>query len=383
VLGYLLCPPVVLGVSAFEQLSALGSHRGWVLVDPALASSAKLRLYEEELRKEGGSVERCVAPVGEPTETALQTVQASLVTARPDWIVAIGGGSVIDLAKLAWVGYERREPLAVAEAPEEEPLVRRNARLVAVPTTCGSGSEANGMAYLHGPTGTRVLESRELLPDWVLLDPDLLETLPPAWVASTGADALAHALEAILSEWSHPASAALAREAVAIIVQELPAAVRHPDRAGPRTQLQVAATLAGLAAANAQLGIVHALAHSAAPRLGLPHSRAVAALLPYGMEFNFPAARERIAPLEGALGGAAMQSASAFSGRLRTLWEAVGLPASLTAAGASPGRLATSRREILEEALRSPAMLSNPRLPQSEELGRLLDAAMGGGPLPA
>ncbi|HEV2448998.1 MAG TPA: iron-containing alcohol dehydrogenase family protein [Thermoplasmata archaeon] len=381
-LGYLLCPPVVLGVSAFEQLSSIGAHRAWLLVDPGLASAPKLRLYEEELRKEGGSVDRFVAPPGEPTEASLGAVQRALESSRPDWIVAIGGGSVLDLAKLAWVNYERPDGADLEPVTEGELGLRRKARFVAVPTTCGSGSEVNGLAYLPAANGARGVRSRELLPDWVLLDPELLETLPPSWIASTGADALAHALESLLSEWSHPASAALAREAVGIIVTELPSAVRHPGRPEPRTQLQVAATLAGLAAANSQLGLVHALADAAGPRLGVPHSRAVAALLPVGMEFNFPAARDRIAPLEPALGGPAVQSAAAFAARLRTLGEAAGLPRSLEAAGASREALAAARADILTEALRSPAMLSNPRLPTPEELGRLLDAAMVGGALP-
>lgn len=381
-LGYLLCPPVVLGLSAFEQLSSIGAHRAWVLVDPGVASAPKLRLYEEELTKEGGSVERFVAPPGEATPASLAVVQRAIESAHPDWIVAVGGGSVLDLAKLAWMQYERPEGSALGAAFEGELGLRRKARFVAVPTTCGSGSEANGLAYLHSATGSRGVSSRELLPDWVLLDPELLETLPAAWVASTAIDALAHALESLLSEWSHPASAALAREAVGIIVAELPAAVRHPGRPEPRTQLQVAAMLAGLAAANSQRGLVHALADALGPRLGVPHSRAVAALLPAGMEFNFPAARDRIAPLERTLGGAAVQSAVALSGRLRTLEEAAGLARSLEAAGASREALAAARGEILAEALGSPAMLSNPRLPTREELGRLLDAAMAGGSLP-
>ncbi|MCI4334780.1 MAG: iron-containing alcohol dehydrogenase [Thermoplasmata archaeon] len=382
-LGYFLAPRVALGVGAFEQLSALGSHRSWLLVDPALAELPKVRLIEEELVKEGGTVVRWLAPPGEPTPGGLEQARASITSVQPDWVVAVGGGSVLDLAKWAWLAYERPDLPLAGGGPTEELGLRQRARFVAVPTTCGSGSESTGTAYLwDGEGGGRTVSSRELVADWVVLDPELLRSLPARWVASTAADALAHGLEALLSEWANPLSSAMAREAVGTILRELPKAVRHPETEEPRLQLQVAATLAGLAVANSQLGLVHALAHALGPRLGLAHSVAVAALVPYGAEFNFGAGRDRLATLERTLGAGPLQSGHALAERLRLLWESVALPRTLGAAGVTPERLGRHREAILTDALRSPALLSNPRVPTRQELERLLDAAMTGGPVP-
>jgi alcohol dehydrogenase class IV len=383
VLGYFLSPRIVLGVGAFEQLSSLGAERCWVLVDPALESAPRARRLVEELQKEAREVVVLPAPPGEPGTTSLETVTTSIVAAHPDWVVAIGGGSVIDLAKLAWISYERPgEPLEALTGPGALAL-RARARFVAVPTTCGSGSEGTGTAYLRRAEGGLLeISSRELIPDWAILDSGLLGSLPAAWVASTAADALAHAFEASLSEWANPISDAMARDAIGTILRELPKAVRHPDLDAPREQLQGAATLAGLAVANSQLGLVHALAHAAQARLGLPHSRLVAALLPYGLEFNFAAGRDRLVTLERVLGGGPLQSAHALGERIRLLWESTGLPRTLGSAGVEADRFASELENIVVDASRSPGLLSNPRVPTAEELRKLLTAAMNGSPVP-
>ncbi|MCI4363724.1 MAG: iron-containing alcohol dehydrogenase [Thermoplasmata archaeon] len=382
-LGYFLAPKIVLGVGAFEQLSSLGAERCWVLVDPTIASSPRARRLLEELGKEAGEVILHPAPPGEPTLASLEPVTASLTAARADWVVAIGGGSVLDLAKAAWLSYERPgEPLETFSGLGALGL-RQRAHFAAVPTTCGSGSEATGSAYLRGESGTLLeLSSRELVPDWAILDAGLLSTLPVAWIASTAADALAHAFEASLSEWTNPIGGAMARDAIATILRELPKAVRHPELEAPREQLQVAATLAGLAVANSQLGLVHALAHAAQARLDVPHSLLVAALLPYGLEFNFAAGRDRLAALERVLGGGPLQSAHALGERIRLLWESAGLPRTLGSAGVDPDRFAKELENIVSDAARSPALLSNPRVPTTEELRKLLGAAMHGSAVP-
>jgi alcohol dehydrogenase class IV len=380
--GYFTAPRIASGPGALEQLGALGLQRAVVLAEGAVRSAERTVRFVEELTRAGARVERVDAPPGEPTVASVEAIASALGERSPDGIVAIGGGSVIDLAKAAWLRYERPDLRLEEVTPLTELGLRRRARLVAVPTTAGSGSEATGTAFLHRPDAAPLeLGSRELEPDWALLDPYYLTSLPPGALAVQGFDALAHALEAIASDWSTPFTDALAREAAAIVARELPRAIKKNDELETLGRLQAAATMGGLAVANAQLGCAHALAHAVSATSGLPHAAAVAVLLPYVVEFNFPSARDRYLGLQGAFGPGPLQSAPAFGQRLRALAEEVGAPRSLARAGLPPERLRVLEGRILDLAAASPSLLGNPRLPSREELARILSAASEGGAL--
>jgi alcohol dehydrogenase class IV len=236
------------------------------------------------------------------------------------------------------------------------------------------------MAHLRGSdTGFVEIAARELAPDWALLDPTFLTTLPVDLRASTGADAIAHAIEAVASSWANPFSDALAHRALALGLPSLARVRRHPEDEEIAGNLLLAASQAGLAVANAQVGVGHALAHALSAEFRVPHGRLVAALLPYVTEFNYPSSRDPYALLAPVFGSAAGNVRAALSERLRSVWESAGLPKTLVEAGIPADALAASRDAIARRASVSPGSLSNPRVPTPEELGRLLDAAARGG----
>ncbi len=377
--GFFTAPQIAWGPGAIEQLSGLGARRALVIVDPTLAQRDVQRRVVEELEKSDCVVEVTRDVTIEPTIASLQPLEERARAVRPDWIVALGGGSTIDSAKGAWVRLARPEVPLEAVTPLVDLSLRAVARFVAIPTTSGSGSEATWVAHLRRADG-RIIEvgARELMPDWALLDPAFARTMPAALTAETGADLLAHALESIASEWSNPFSEALARQAIALALPALPRAARNPSEMEPREALHSAATLAGLAVANAEAGVTHALAHALGSLFPVGHGRLVAALLPYTVEFNYPAAREKYLALAPVLGPAAVQSRSALSERLRALWDTLGLPRTLVAAGLDRGSLTEHRTTLIERAQASPALVANPRVPSGEELGRLLEAAASG-----
>lgn len=381
--GFFTAPQVGWGPSAVEQLSGIGARRALLVVDPAVASRPYVRRVVEELEKTDTAVEISTDVQIEPTVAALESGVERARRHRPEWILALGGGSTIDTAKGIWARYARPELPIEQVNPLVDLGLRSAARFVAIPTTSGSGSEATWAIHLRHGDG-RLLEvgHRELLPDWALVDGAFTEPVPPAVRAETAGDLIAHAFEAIASEWASPFSDAAAREAIGLAVPALPRAARSPADPEPREALALAATLAGLAVANAQLGVVHALAHAVGGVTAVPHARLAAALLPYALEFNFPAARDRYATLAPILGGAAVQNRSALPERLRTVWKTVGLPLSLAAAGVPADLLAAERGRVVGWARASPALVGNPRLPTDEELGRLLDVAAVGGPVP-
>lgn len=378
--GFFTAPQVGWGPGAVEQLSGLGARRALVVVDPALARRDLHRRVVEELAKSDTVVELCTDVTVEPTLASTDPATERARRHRPDWIVAVGGGSTIDTAKAAWIRYARPEISLDSVTPLVDLALRSSARFVAIPTTSGSGSEATWVAHLRDDAG-RLLEvgTREVMPDWALLDASLALTVPPQLTAECGADLIAHALEAIASEWSNPFSDAQAREALLLALPALPKAVRAGDDLEAREALHYAATLSGLATANAQSGVAHALAHALGGVFHLPHARLVAALLPYAIEFNYPAAREKFLALAPVIGAAAVQNRSALTERLRAVWGTVGLPLTLERAGLPPGELEARRAEVVERTRASPALVANPRVPSPEELGRLLEVAEHGG----
>ncbi|HEY6237789.1 MAG TPA: iron-containing alcohol dehydrogenase, partial [Thermoplasmata archaeon] len=259
-MGYFTSPKIAFGPSAIEQLASLGARRALVLVDPALARATRPVRAEEELRKAGAAVERVDAGTADATTASVDALLAGATSFAPDWIVAIGGGRTIDTAKGLWVRYRRPELPLSAVSPLAELDLRARARFAALPTTCGSGSEATWVAYLRGDDGVGLeVASRELAPDWAIVDPTFLETLSTPRAAEAAAGAIGHAFDAFVSAWSNPFSDALALQAISTALPALGRLVRHRD-AEVDAALHLSATQAGLAAANAQLGLTHALA---------------------------------------------------------------------------------------------------------------------------
>jgi len=377
--GFFTAPKIAWGDGAVEQLSGLGAERAFVIVDPTLHGRGAHRRILEELAKTDTALEEFHEVPIEPTVASVEDAVARFRSFHPDWIVAVGGGSTLDYARAVWArAAAPNEPLERVTPLLDLPA-KATARFVAMPSTTGSGSEASWVAHLHRGDG-RILEvaHRELLPDWALLDPSLPASMPPKVAAESGADLIAHALEAAVSEWSNPMSDACAREALGTAVACLPRVARRMDDPESRERLQCAATLAGLAVSNAQPGIVHAMAHALGGAFRLPHGRLVAALLPYAVEFNYPSAREKYLALAPVLGAAAVQHRSALPEKLRSLFEPLGLPRTLADAGVTRDEFASHRDELIESVRASSAIVGNPRIPSSEETGRLLDAALQG-----
>lgn len=380
-LGFFTTPRIALGPGAVQQLSAIDARRALVVFDPGVAGTAAGRRAVEELRKMDGSVETVTIPPGEPTVRSVEGLVPSVRASTPDWIVAIGGGSAIDTAKALWVRGANPELPWDTITPLTVLSLRERTRFVAVPTDTGSGSEASWVAHLHGDDrGFLEIASRELVPDWAVVDPSFLATLPARVAAETAYDAVAHALEAAVSEWANPFSDAHARAALSVGLPGLARLGKKPDEE-LRESLLYASTQAGIAASNAQVGLAHALAHAISTEFEVPHARLAGCLLPPVVEFNFPSARERYGALGPSVGVALVQNRYALSGALRAAAESAGLPKNLSDAGVPLPRLEERLDPIVARALRMPGVASNPRVPSAAEAARLLRAAATGGPV--
>ena len=204
-----------------------------------------------------------------------------------DAIVALGGGSVIDTAKGArLVLAQEREDIMSLSGNE---IVKKGKHIpfIVVPTTSGTGSECTAVAVIKNAKTKTKLEfiSSELLPDCAILDGRLTLKLPPKLTASTGVDALVHAIEAYTSLQKNPISDIYATTAIKLIGQNLVEAVGRGDKSS-RLNMALASNLAGTAFSNSMVGIVHAIGHACGAVLSVPHGNAMMMLLAPCMEFN-------------------------------------------------------------------------------------------------
>lgn len=293
------------GAGSVSALKALNASRAALIVSPSLLAQ---QAAAARLRESIGAIEVDVleAPRGEPRlKTVLSTLER-IEAFQPDWIVAVGGGSVLDAAKLMWVFYEHPDiDLELISRPFALPYLRGRARFAAVPTTCGTGTEVSSSAlFLDEDSGCKsAVVSHELLPDVAVLDPKLLVETPRVAVASSGLDALAHAVEGYVSRFQNPLIDVQAEKAVAVLVESLKATFDHPEDLDVRLRVMNAALMAGWVQNLKVPGVGHAVAHQMG-RFDVPHGVACGALLGPSIIVNSqePAARARYARLAQSLG---------------------------------------------------------------------------------
>ena len=279
--GFFTSPRIAFGPGAVEQLSGLGARRAFLVVDPAVASQRGHRRVVEELAKSETTVQVFEAGPEVDRLDSVGELAKRLTDFAPDWLVAIGGGRTIDGAKAARLGFERPDLSLSALTPVFELAEPPRCRLVAIPTTSGSGSEASWSVDLRSMEGEPLeLAHRSLVPDWAIVDAGFAETLSNDLRRDGAVEALGQAVEAYLSAWANPFSDALALSVARTVLERLPHALRWSDDPDAKEALHGAATLAGLAASNAQRGVAHALARALVGPTGLPYAHLLGIVLP-------------------------------------------------------------------------------------------------------
>ncbi|WP_156271517.1 iron-containing alcohol dehydrogenase family protein [Neomoorella glycerini] len=291
------------GAGARRELTNFlqAKDRVLVITDRGVVESSTLLKIEEILEESGNSREIYSDIVPNPRAA---TVEKALEFARDfgaTAIIALGGGSPLDVAKMVSVlltNGGRLEEYQWAGKPLQVPGIP----LYALPTTAGTGSEVTRTAVIVDRNTKKGIVSEKLLPVAAFIDPELMLTLPPFITAITGMDALTHAIEALVARKSNPFTDAWAAEAIKLLGQWLRKAFAVGDDLVAREQVAIASSLAGAAMDQAGLGIVHALAGPLSSYYDVPHGLANAVLLPWGMNFNLVAVPEKYALIAHLLG---------------------------------------------------------------------------------
>jgi alcohol dehydrogenase class IV len=320
---------LAVGAGTVGEVGAWAADAGSVLViaSPITAGFA-------ERLKLSGRVTLFDAIPGEPD---IGTLDAALEAARqvkPDLIVGLGGGSVLDVAKLVAVLWDGEQTLADVAGPNR--VAGRRTRLAQVATTAGTGSEAGIRSLITDPAkGNKIaVESPYMIADFALLDPELTYSVPPAVTAATGVDAMAHCVEAFTNRRAHPMIDGFARMGFHLVGKYLARAVRDGADTEAREGLMLASYYGGICLGPVNTAAGHAIAYPLGTRLRLPHGLANAIIFPHVLAFNQPVAVDKTAEVAEALGlGEGLSKADLLSAA-RDFCTGLGIEMSLAAHGA-------------------------------------------------
>lgn len=266
-------------------------------------SSAKKLGFLQTLKEalEGEGVEYTTFDKVEPNPS-IQTVEAAsrLFKERScDHIIALGGGSPLDAAKI--MGLLVSSPPPLSQYFGKDKIEKSIPPLVAIPTTAGTGSEVTPYAVIteikNSEHTKRVIASPYLCPEEAILDPELTLPLPVSLTSDTGVDALSHAIESYISKKASFLSEAIALEAVKLIGQYLPVAVKSPQDIEARSHMMYASLLAGVAITQTGATLLHGMGYRLTSDFGIPHGKANGVLLPAFWEINFPGCPEKFSRL--------------------------------------------------------------------------------------
>ena len=372
---------IIAGAGTVAQLAdcckQLGIARPLLVTDPALASLPMVEAALSGCRHAGVEAGLFCSIKGNPTGQNVQDGLAAFGDGGHDGIIAFGGGSAIDAAKAIALMVGQQRPLWDFLDLDDNWLRVDEATIapiIAVPTTAGTGSEVGRVALITDESKhvKRIIFHPKLLPQRVILDPELTLGLPPAITAATGMDALSHNLEALCSPVFHPMAEGIAVEGIRLVSEFLPRAVANGADIEARMHMIVASSM-GATAFQKGLGAMHALAHPLGALYDAHHGLLNAILMPYVLQANRTAISERLVRA-GRYTGLQNPGFDSFLEWVLRLREQIGIPHTLGSIG-----IDDSQRELVGEmAVADPTAATNPVQFNARQYGELFARATNG-----
>ena len=336
----------------------------------------------------------------DPSFDTIKKGVKAMETFKPDVVIALGGGSPIDAAKGMWLFYEHPDAdveglklkfMDIRKRTYKFPKLGEKCKMVAIPTTSGTGSEVTSFAVITDKEKNKKypLADYELTPDVAIVDPDLVMSLPKSITADTGMDVLTHSIESYVSNMASDYTDGLAEKASEIIVNYLEKAYENGNDRQAREKVHNASTIAGMAFTNAFLGINHSLAHKIGAEFHLPHGRINAILLPYVIKYNsseptkfvsFPKyeyfiADEKYYQLAKKIGLKANTKEEGIHSLIEKIQEMnlnMNIPKSFKDAGIDEQEFLAKVDMLADRAFEDQCTTANPRLPLVSELKQIL-----------
>ena len=388
-----------------EALTELGTEyhrkRVFIVTDSFLYQSGFTKRITKILDEQGIEHMTFFQVAPDPTLACAKLGASQMADFKPDAIIAIGGGSPMDAAKIMWVLYEHPEIdfrdmaldfMDIRKRVYKFPHMGSKAMLVAIPTTAGTGSEVTPFAIITDQDdGTKYpVTDYELLPDMAIIDSDLMLNIPRGLTKASGIDALVHSIEAIASIMSSPYTDAMANEALKLIFKYLPRAYKNgASDPEAREGMANAATIAGISFANAFLGICHSMGHKLGSYHHIPHGIAVSLVLENVMKFNaceaptkmgtfpqydHPVSLHRYAEAARGIGITGKNDEEIFNKFLEAIHQLkveCDIPLTIQEFGVPEDQFLQSLDQMSEDAFNDQCTAANPRYPLISEIKEL------------
>lgn len=379
-----------------------------IVTDPGMVKLGYVDKVLYYLRKRGDYVHCEIFSEVEP-DPSIETVMKGaemMHSFQPDVIIALGGGSAMDAAKGMWLFYEHPETdfnglkqkfLDIRKRVFKYPNLGGKAKFVAIPTTSGTGSEVTSFSVITDKANNikYPLADYELTPDVAIIDPQFVMTVPKHITADTGMDVLTHAIEAYVSIMANDFTDGLALKAIQLVFKHLPTAYRNGKDEVAREKMHNASTIAGMAFANAFLGINHSLAHKLGAEFHIPHGRANTILMPHVIRYNatkpkkftaFPkyehfVANERYAEIATMLGLPASTVEEGVESLIKAivkLAKELDIPMSIESCGIAKKDFEAKVEQLSERAFEDQCTTANPKLPLVTDLADIYRKAYKG-----
>ena len=377
-------------------------ERAFIVTDPGMVKLGYVDKILYHLRKRSQYVHSEIFSEVEsdPSFDTIKKGVAAMNNFKPDVIIAVGGGSPMDAAKGMWLFYEHPEAdveglklkfMDIRKRTYKFPKLGQKAKMVAIPTTSGTGSEVTSFAVITDKQKNKKypLADYELTPDVAIVDPDLVMSLPKSVTADTGMDVLTHAIESYVSNMASDYTDGLAEKASELVVTYLEQAYDDGTNKLAREKMHNASTIAGMAFTNAFLGINHSLAHKLGAEFHIPHGRINAILLPYVIKYNsskptkfvsFPKyeyfiADQKYYELAKKLGLKAdnvEEGVNSLIEKIKQMNEHLGIPKSIKDAGIDEKEFLAKVDMLADRAFEDQCTTANPRLPLVSELKQIM-----------
>lgn len=384
-----------------------GVEKVMIVTDKAMEKLGFVQRIIEQLHLRSNKVLYTVFSDVEPDPdiTTVERGAALMKDFEPDTIIALGGGSPMDAAKIMWMFYEQPEIdfrdlvqkfMDIRKRAFKFPSLGEKAKFVAIPTTSGTGSEVTPFAVISDKKNNRKypIADYALTPTVAIVDPALVMTVPDFVTADTGMDVLTHATEAYVSTVANDYTDGLALQAIKLVFENLEKSVKEADWAA-REKMHNASTIAGMAFANAFLGISHSMAHKIGGRFHTVHGRTNAILLPYVIryngtrpaktatwpKYNYYKADEKYQDIARMLGlpcSTPEEAVAAYAQAVYDLGERIGIQMNLKAQGVDEKELKEYSRELALLAYEDQCTPANPRLAMVDHMQEIIEDAYYG-----
>lgn len=352
-------PSIVFGEESLSFLGTLDAEKIAIITDKNIVNSGLITRVEKNLP--ANSEKFIVSDIlPEPDyDNMLQHING-IKKFGPDLFIGVGGGSSMDTAKILFALYERPDISIYDITPLVKLNLRKKSHLVAIPTTSGTGSECSWAAVVSEKNEHRKneLASPEILPDYAILDPEMVLSLPREQTVNTSVDAITHAVEAYVAKWANPYSDALAEKALELISNNILNVLKKPGDIESRNNVHIGASMAGMSFSNSQIGLAHALGHSFGAVFKIAHGKTVGLFLPEVIRYNYRSSKIKYDKLNSILPDSIREDSLDLS--IENLFGKMGQPVTMDALNINEDEYKKNFDLMVELAENSTGIITNP-----------------------